>query len=235
MKSRTYTYISRFISRLPREFMLRFPQTSVLNICFSHVAPLQTPKGKANVRATKRPRQSQRATCAHQTAVLGRLPLPAAPRATRAGSASLHQLRRAMLRQQLRTHCAAQAQPARPSHLQERALVAAAPLPRRCRAAVSHHSRVAAAPLLSRRRTTPAPPVSVLPAHRQGSHGLAWPCVGARVARETRQRQRQRQTHTERRQQEGERACTQRGWPAARPACVDISALHSRQRVSSHV
>ena len=109
MTSRTYTYISRFISRLPREFMLRFPQTSVLNICFSHVAPLQTPKGKANVRATKRPRQSQRATCAHQTAVLGRLPLPAAPRATRAGSASLHQLPHAMLLQQLCTRCAARA------------------------------------------------------------------------------------------------------------------------------
>ena len=71
MKSRTYTYISRFISRLPREFMLRFPQTSVLNMCFSHVAPLQTPKGKANVRATKRPRQSQRATCAQPNGCAG--------------------------------------------------------------------------------------------------------------------------------------------------------------------
>ena len=133
--------------------MLRLSQTSLLNICFSHVAPPQTPKGKANeqcARKTKRLSRAAAAACPCPQRLTGR-------------ELAVHHCTSCVTSCVSSSARAVAAQPACPlsatslpftctrdRYGTRRSCAAPAPPP--------HRSRVAAAPLLHHRRAAPAPP-----------------------------------------------------------------------------
>ena len=185
--------------------MLRLSQTSVLNICFSHVAPPQTPKGKANEQCARKTKRLSRAAAAA---------CPCPQRLTGRELAVHHCTSCAVSCFFSSSARAVQPKPDQPALHLYGTHAAPAPPPCRSRAAI----------------------VSFRPACPQTRE--PWACMAAcgwRVAerhrdRERDERKRLRQKHTERRQQKGERTCTQCVGQRPRCACVDISALRSRGR-----